>query len=337
MPACADDPGHGNYKVDANSIGGKVTTWGSTVNGQADGSQGVHAPVHACARTEADPVVHLQPGELLARRRSSSRRRAAFQTYISAHKNDMKGTFRVYGPTDDGNQYVDITGIKVSGDLTIVANGPITADQGSADVSSAPGNTTDRLMVLVSYYAPPQNVACASNGGNPGDCAIGIKNNFQVTDNISTLVYAPNGPVAFKNNAEFFGAVYAGNIVMKNNQVTTYDPAVEQIVGFGPVTLEQRELGRDQPLSRNGGATSFFVRPYPSGAVARSRGHGRQRSSRERCRPAARGPARGARIGPARCGRGRALREPAARRHAPARSASRARCCSSRRWWPCCS
>ena len=26
---------------------------------------------------------------------------------------------------------------------------------------------------------------------------------------------------------------------MKNNQVTTYDPRVEQIVGFGPVTLEQ--------------------------------------------------------------------------------------------------
>jgi hypothetical protein len=94
-------------------------------------------------------------------------------------------------------------------------------------------------MVLLSYYAPPQNVACASNGGNPGDCAIGIKNNFQVSDNISTLVYAPNGPVAFKNNAEFFGAVYAGNIVMKNNHVTTYDPAVEQIVGFGPLTLER--------------------------------------------------------------------------------------------------
>ena len=136
------------------------------------------------------------------------------------------------------NDPVDITGIRVSGDLTIVAwDAPITADNGSADVTAA--NNDPKLMVLVSYYKPPQNVACASNGGNPGDCAIGIKNGFQVSDNTATLVYAPNGPVAFKNNAEFFGAVYANNIVMKNNQITTYDPAVEQVVGFGPVTLAQ--------------------------------------------------------------------------------------------------
>ena len=50
--------------------------------------------------------------------------------------------------------------------------------------------------------------------------------------------YAPNGPVAFKNNAQFNGAIYANDIVLKNNLHVVYDPRVDQIVGFGPVTLQ---------------------------------------------------------------------------------------------------
>ena len=52
------------------------------------------------------------------------------------------------------------------------------------------------------------------------------------------LLYAPNGPVAFKNNADFLGAVYANNIQIKNNMNVVYDPRVNQIVGFGTVTLD---------------------------------------------------------------------------------------------------
>jgi hypothetical protein len=227
---------HSDYKVSANSIGGTIKTWSSLASGQPNGAKVFTGVCIAAPAKEVFPqfvynAANYDPAPV------SFANSSAFQTYITAHKNDMKGTFVVGGSASDPNNYVDITGIKVSGDLTIIANGPITADQGSADVTAA--NDTDKLMVLVSYYTPQPNVACASNGGNPGDCAIGIKNNFDPSDNTATLVYAPNGPVAFKNNAEFFGAVYAGNIVMKNNQVTTYDPRVEQIVGFGPVTLEQ--------------------------------------------------------------------------------------------------
>ena len=100
-PECppADDPGHGNYKVDANSIGGKVTTWGSTANGQADGSK---VFTHLCTLAPAPKPIpsftynpaNYSPAPLEFASAS------AFQTYISMHKNDMKGTFRVYGPTD---------------------------------------------------------------------------------------------------------------------------------------------------------------------------------------------------------------------------------------------
>ena len=221
----------------ASSIGGKLTTWSSFAAGQPDGSKVFTRTCTAAPATKAIPEFTYNPANYTPAPLEFAST-SAFQTYVNAHKNSMSGTFRVYGPTNDGNQYVDITGIRVAGDLTIVANGPITADQGSADVTAL--NNDDKLMVLVSYYEPPSGAAaCASNGGNPGDCAIGVKNNFQVSNNTATLVYAPNGPIAFKNNAEFFGAVYGANIVMKNNQVTTYDSRVEQIVGFGPVTLEQ--------------------------------------------------------------------------------------------------
>jgi hypothetical protein len=97
--------------------------------------------------------------------------------------------------------------------------------------------------VLASFYSAPPT-SCTTNGGNPGDCAIGFKNNFQPAsgsltggNNTAVLLYAPNGPVAFKNNAQFQGAVYANNIQLKNNLDVVYDTRVDQIVGFGPETL----------------------------------------------------------------------------------------------------
>jgi hypothetical protein len=231
---CAGEP-LGKYKVAAGSIDGKVTTLGTQVSGADPAKTFTNVCTHAPA-TKPMPTFNWEPSNYdppPVEFASPS----AFKTYVNANKASMQGTFVINGGGQ--NDPVDITGIQVSGDLTIVAwNAPITADNGSADVTAA--NNNEKLVVLVSYYSPPAGAgACASNGGNPGDCAIGIKNNFQVSDNTATLVYAPNGPVAFKNNAEFFGAVYASNIVMKNNQVTTYDPAVEQVIGFGPVTLSQ--------------------------------------------------------------------------------------------------
>ena len=152
-PDCVDDPGHGNYRVDASSIGGKLTTWSSFAAGQPDGSKVFTRTCTAAPATKAIPEFTYNPANYTPAPLEFAST-SAFQTYVNAHKNSMSGTFRVYGPTNDGNQYVDITGIRVAGDLTIVANGPITADQGSADVTAL--NNDDKLMVLVSYYEPPR-------------------------------------------------------------------------------------------------------------------------------------------------------------------------------------
>ncbi|MGQ0825742.1 MAG: hypothetical protein ACT4OX_12095 [Actinomycetota bacterium] len=232
-PGCVDDFGHSNYKITGGTVQGNATSWGSiasTVNGTKTTHVCTSAPATKTMPTFTYNAANYSPAPQVF---TSP---AGFAAYVNLHENDMHGTFYVTGGGQ--NDPVDITGISISGDLTIIAtDAPITADQGSADVTSA--NDDDKILVLVSYYQPPQNVACATNGGNPGDCAIGVKNNFQVDDNTATLVYAPNGPVAFKNNADFVGAVYANNIVMKNNQTTTYDARVDQIIGFGPVTLER--------------------------------------------------------------------------------------------------
>jgi hypothetical protein len=124
--------------------------------------------------------------------------------------------------------------VSLAGDTTIIS---MTAPIESNAVSNA--NDDDKLFTLVSYYQPPPGSACTDNGGNPLDCAIGFKNNFSPTANTATLLYAPNGPIAFKNNADFLGAVYANDIVLKNNMHLIYDARIERVIGFGPVTLTQ--------------------------------------------------------------------------------------------------
>jgi len=134
----------------------------------------------------------------------------------------------------------------VSGDLTVIADADASGNAAPIDASGGIGasGTNDKVVVLASWYTAPAS-GCATNGGNPGDCAIGIKNNFapgnsSITggDNTAVLLYAPNGPIAFKNNADFQGAVYANNIQVKNNMNVTYDAKIGQIVGFGATTLQ---------------------------------------------------------------------------------------------------
>jgi len=242
-PGCADDPSHGAYEVqNGGSITGTVTTWG-TISGS--GPSGTHYPL-TCTGAGAPKtipsfsfnVANYPAGTV--HQYTFPADYTTFNTYISTHKNNLSGVF--YIEWGSGSKPVDLGGVSVGGDLTVVAtNAPIDA---SAGIRAASGGTTYKLGVLASFYAAPATT-CTTNGGNPSDCAIGFKNNFapidgSVTggDNTAVVLYAPNGPVAFKNNADFLGAVYANNIQVKNNMNVIYDPRVDQIVGFGTVTLD---------------------------------------------------------------------------------------------------
>ncbi len=242
-PGCADDPTHLQYEVvNDGSIDGMVTTWGTVTGSGLSGGQLPFTCTLASA-TKTIPQFSFNVSNYPAgtvHEYTFPADYTAFNSYVNAHQNNLSGVFYITG--GDSSTPVDLGGVSVGGDLTVVAtSAPIDASGG---IGSVVGDTTDKLVVLASFYAAPAT-SCSTNGGNPGDCAIGIKNNFQpVDDNVSdgantaVLLYAPNGPVAFKNNAQFLGAVYASNIQVKNNMDIVYDPRVNQIVGFGSITLD---------------------------------------------------------------------------------------------------
>ena len=229
-PGCSDDPGHLYYGVNVvGSIGGTVTTWGNKTGGGSVGAVQSGVCTDAPA-TKPMPAFTWNPANYAAPQTFASP--GDFEDYLDAgNRTNLSGTFYVNG--GGSSEEIDLTGVEVAGDTVIIApSAPIDANGVGA------ANNNDKVLVLVSYYQPPPGSACTTTGGNPADCAIGMKNNFQPTDNTATLLYAPNGPVSFKNNAQFSGAVYANDIVLKNNQVVVYDERVAQLVGFGPVTLE---------------------------------------------------------------------------------------------------
>ena len=242
-PGCADDPGHSQYEVvNGGSVSGSITAWG-TISGSGPATARYSYTCTAAAATKTIPSFSFNPANYpsgTVHQYTFPTDYAAFNSYISANRDNLSGVFYIQG--GDSSTPVNLAGVSVGGDLTVVATtAPIDASQGIGD---AAGNTADKVVVLATFYAAPAT-GCSTNGGNPGDCAIGIKNNFQpisnsVNDagNTAVLLYAPNGPVAFKNSASFLGAVYANNIQVKNNMNVVYDPRVSQIVGFGDVTLD---------------------------------------------------------------------------------------------------
>ena len=239
-PSCTDDITSQRYKIGSSgTVTGSATAWGTvtaTVTGKSS-----PLTCTAAAPTQTAPVftynaANYPTGTIHEYNFPSDY--ASFNAYIAGHLSNLSGTFYIAG---GGAAYpVTLNGATVTGDLNVFAGtSPIDAS-GGLDASGG-GDTT---IVLASWYTAAAT-ACTTTGGNPADCAIGFKNNFDMRpgsvttgDNTAVLIYAPNGPVAFKNSAEFHGAVFANNIQIKNNMNLAYDPRVGQIVGFGSSTLD---------------------------------------------------------------------------------------------------
>ena len=239
-PGCSDDLSHLHYAVSNDgTISGSVTTWGAITG---SGSSGTRNPL-TCSTAAASAQMPAFSWNAANYPTASTHfytfpaDYSLFNSYIAANRTALQGTFYITGGSSATP--VDLTGVSIAGDTTIVAtNSPIHAD----GIGSA--NSADKVLVLVSYYSAPAS-ACTTTGGNPGDCAIGFKNNFEMSgtslgagSNTAVLLFAPNGPVALKNSAQFNGAIYANNIQVKNNMSLAYDPRIDQIVGFGDVTLD---------------------------------------------------------------------------------------------------
>ena len=226
-PNCSDDAGHSKYRIVGGTVTGNAQSWGATISSTVTGTKITHVCT-AAPETKPMPTFNFNPA-LYDPTPTTFASVAAFQTFLGSNGNGLSGVYFVSGAGT-----INLNGLSVGGDLMIIAE---EAQIWSNGVDAA--NNSDKLFILVTFYDGGDSSVCTDNGGNPDGCAIGLKNNFQPSDNTATLIYAPNGPVAFKNNAEFLGAVYGSNIVLKNNMVVTYDARVDQVLGFGPVTLER--------------------------------------------------------------------------------------------------
>ena len=231
-----------SYKVredNGASIGSDVTTWGAlTGSGTAGGTThnntctaapaAISMPLFTYSSSNYDATTLHQFGTPTT---SSATAISDFQTYLSSHSNQLSGTFYINqtGPVNQ-NTLVDLTNAVVTGDLNIITNTPIFTN-GTTD------QTTNAVAALISTYKPPTGSNCDLNQ-DKSECAIHLKNNFATSGNTAVLVYAPYGPVAVKNNAIQFGAIYSDSIQIKNNQELTYDSRIERTVGFGDATLE---------------------------------------------------------------------------------------------------
>jgi len=164
---------------------------------------------------------------------SSQTSATAYQTFNALSKANMKGVYAVWQTTPGQTTKLDLTGLSVGGDLTIVTNAPIDFGNTSTITTSAPAT-----VVLVSLYTPGASTTCTTNGG---DCSIYAKNSIvfdtgspnDPNDGIVALMYTP-GKMAFKNSGNSAdGALYAGSMDIKNGFRITYNSRIEKITGFG--------------------------------------------------------------------------------------------------------
>lgn len=240
-PVTCGGENQSNYKVqlDTNSnVGGSVTTWGSRTGPGTSGPVTANfctaapatqpMPSFTYAATNYDASTLHQFGTPSA---LSATAVNDFQTYISSVGKQISGTFVVYqSGTVSQNSRLDLTGVVITGDTNIITNVPIYAN-GVTD------STSNAIVLMASMYQPPVGSSCDVNSDS-SDCTIHLKNNFQTSGKTAVLVYSPYGPVAVKNNQIQYGAIYANNILVKNNQAMTYDSRVERMVGFGTETYD---------------------------------------------------------------------------------------------------
>lgn len=90
---------------------------------------------------------------------------------------------------------------KMDADVTIVSDGKITL---SKEVLNAGSGTLDLVVITTSASG------------------IELNNNVTIPDSIRLLLFAPNGPVTFKNLKHFAGAVYGQTITVDQNFTLTF-------------------------------------------------------------------------------------------------------------------
>jgi hypothetical protein len=171
-----------------------------------------------------------------------------FNAYISTHKTSLTGTFAVWQRTPTNSTYINLDGITLSGDFTLVTNAPVSF--GNTSTVTATSSSIAADLVVNSSYQPTASCTAALVNTGGADCSIYGKNAIEFDagdaidpdDGVVGLLYT-TGKMAFVNSANNFdstgdGALYAQSMDFKNGFNIIYNSRVERVLGFG-TTLEQ--------------------------------------------------------------------------------------------------
>jgi hypothetical protein len=164
-----------------------------------------------------------------------------FNTYVTAHKTSLTGTFAVWQRSASASTYINLDGITLGGDFTLITNAPVSFGNTSTVTTTA--SSAD--LFVVSKYQPTGSCTAALVNTGGADCSIYGKNSVEFdsgvqsdpNDGVVGLLYT-TGKMAFVNSSNNIadvgdGALYAQSMDFKNGFNVIYNSRVERVLGFG--------------------------------------------------------------------------------------------------------
>jgi hypothetical protein len=166
-----------------------------------------------------------------------------FNSYVAAHKTALTGTFAVWQRSASSSTAINLDGIQLSGDFTLITNAPVTFGNTSTVTTTSSSVTAD--LFVVSTYQPTGSCTAALVNTGGADCSIYGKNSVEFdsgvqsdpNDGVVGLLYT-TGKMAFVNSSNNVadvgdGALYAQSMDFKNGFNVIYNSRVERVLGFG--------------------------------------------------------------------------------------------------------
>ena len=153
---------------------------------------------------------------------------AAFNTYWSARTGGFSGTHRIACPAPCTTAVSFGSKWTITGDTTIVADGPISL---SRDIANGAGGPV--TLTIVSLFTDTASTT-----------AIAMSNNVTLPDTVQVVFYAGNGSVKFNNLKHFTGSVYASSITLAQQFTLTFKPVSPPGFDFGVSRRPTSDPGR---------------------------------------------------------------------------------------------
>ena len=166
-----------------------------------------------------------------------------FNTYVAAHKTALTGTFAVWQRTPSSTTAINLDGITLGGDFTLITNAPVNFGNTSTVTTTSSSVSAD--LVINSTYQPTGTCTGAAATNGTADCSIYGKNAIEFdsavesdpNDGVVGLLYT-TGKMAFGQaacNAANIGdgALYAQSMSFNSCMNVIYNSRVERVLGFG--------------------------------------------------------------------------------------------------------